>query len=319
MLVGYPREQGNCSHGVQAVLHTRYLSIVAFQCCSLLLPGRYKFNSVCWVPDGVRLWFGDLVDLSSYLVMAGSVAGSLSSILATDFSSHRFRDLPHVRRINNLVSKWFQGDIGSAWQDIYLLEYFEKHLREIEGARPEVLQVFRREFRRAKLESQFFGLRFEAYVAASLLRKGIGFAKTESPDFTLEGISCCIECTTTRVDDETSKNLSYKVTSAIRKKADSASHRSDCVLFIDVTNLLHTSLLATANTIREETRLALSGTDFGAAVLFAHMFDSGRGRVQTVYFREDNYTVGGGLLRFLDDFYPVSKNRSYAFSFPPGG
>ncbi len=255
----------------------------------------------------------------SYLAKARVVLESLSSLLATDFSSRRFKDLPHARRLNELVANCFLLDESSAWQELYLLEYFEKHLREIETARPEVLQVFRREFRRAKLESQFFGLRFEAYVAASLIRKGVDFAKTESPDFSINGLSCCIECTTARVDGETSKDLSYKVTSAIRKKAGSASHRGDCLLFVDITNLLHASIFATANTLREETLLALNGTNFGAAVLFAHMFDADQCRLKTVYFREDNHLVGGDLLWFLDNNYPVIKERSYAFSFPRGG
>ena len=182
------------------------------------------------------------------------------------------------------------------------------------------MQIFRREFRRAKVEAQFFGMRFETYVAASLIRKSVSFIKTESPDFLLDEFPCSIECTTTRViDGGVAADLSYKVASAIHKKAASSSHRNDCVLFIDITNILHTSLAATANTVREETHLALEGTEFGCAVLFAHMFNTDKGQLQTVYFREDNRSLSGGLLAFLNMHYPVTENRSYEFSFPRGG
>lgn len=255
-----------------------------------------------------------------YLMKVGSVTSALSSLLATDFSNHRFEGLPHSRRVNELVANWFLGDKTSAWQELYLLEYFAKHLKEIERARPDVLQVFRREFRRARVEAQFFGLRFEAYIAASLSRKGVSFVKAESPDFRLADISCSIECTTTRmVDGGASDDLSYKVASAIRKKAASASHRNDCVLFIDITNILHTSLVATASSVRGETRLALEDTEFGCAVLFAHIFNSDNGQLQTVYYREDNSSLTGAPLAFLDMHYWVTENRSYEFSFPPGG
>lgn len=262
---------------------------------------------------------GCTVNTIDYLTKANSVANALSALLATDFSSHRFKSLPHSRRINNLAANYFLGDEASAWQELTLLQYFQKHLRELEVARPDLLQVFRRELRRAKLESQFFGLRFEVYVAASMIRKGVSFAKTESPDFYLDGFACGIECTTAWVEDGTSKDLSYKVTSAIRKKTESASHRHDCILFIDITNLLHKSFLATANKFLGETSMILADTDFSTIVLLAHMFNADLGRIQTVYYREDNDSLAGGPLLFLDTHFPVSEDRSYEFSFPRGG
>lgn len=254
-----------------------------------------------------------------YLIKANSVANALSALLATDFLSDRFKSLPHSRRISNLAANYFLGDEASAWQELSMLQYFEKHLREIEVARPDLLQLFRREFRRAKLESQYFGLRFEVYVAASLIRKGVSFSKTESPDFYLDGFACGIECTTAWVEDGKSKDLSYKVTSAIRKKAESASHRHDCILFIDITNLFHKSFLATANKFLEETRTTLVDTNFSAIVPLAHMFNDDLGKLQTVHYREDNDSLAGGPLLFLNTHFPVLEDRSYEFSFPRGG
>lgn len=204
--------------------------------------------------------------------------------------------------------------------DLYLLEYFAKHLREVGDATPSVLQTFRREFRRARTESQFFGLRFEAYVAASFVRKGIPFVKSETPDFRLENMRCNVECTTTHVTDENgTRDLSYKVVSAIRKKAESGSHCSDCALFIDITNLLHSSLVATSEAIRQEAAVAIHATEFFSVVMFAHMFNSDRKRLETVYFREDNQALGKEQQIFLDTHYPIVGDRSYGFHFPRSG
>ena len=221
--------------------------------------------------------------------------------------------------MNDLVPNWFLGDHTSATKDLYLLEYFCKHLRELREMRPDVLQIFRKEFRRARVEAQFVGMRFEAYVAASFVRKHIRFVKSESPDFLLDDFPCSIECTTARVEQGSGQDLTYKVTSAIRRKAESASHRNDCLLFIDITNLLHTSLEATSTALREETRLAIEDTIFVGAVLFAHMFNQDNGQLQTIYFREDNRAPSAAQMAFLDLHYPISENRSYEFSFPRGG
>lgn len=257
---------------------------------------------------------------NAYLLQAASVSSRLSALLRTDFSHHRFEELPHAQRVNSLLPKCFVGAPRTAWRDLYLLEYFAKHLREMDDAAPDLLQIFRREFRRSRTESQFVGLRFEAYVAASFIRKGIRFDKSESPDFRLKELGCNVECTTTMVTDErTDRDLSYKVVSAIRKKAKSESHRSDCALFIDITNLLYSSLDATSDALRNDANAALRETAFFSAILFAHLFNSDRGRLETVYFREDNQALDKNQKGFLDAHYPMPGDRAYDFFFPRSG
>jgi len=260
------------------------------------------------------------VNSYAYLLQAASVSNRLSALLGTNFTHHRFEDLPHAQRVNNLVANWFLGEPRTAWRDLYLLEYFAKHLREVGDAAPDVLQIFRREFRRARTESQFVGLRFEAYVAASFIRKGILFDKSESPDFRLKELECNVECTTTLVtDDRTARDLSYKVVSAIRKKAESESHRSNCALFIDITNLFYSSLAATSDALRNEANAALRETEFFSVILFAHLFNSDRGRLETIYFREDNQALEKDQQAFLDAHYPILGDRAYDYFFPRSG
>lgn len=256
----------------------------------------------------------------AYLLHAASVTSRLSALLGTDFTHHQIADLPHAQRLNNLIPKCFLGEPKTAWRDLYLLEYFAKHLQEVGDAAPDVLQIFRREFRRARTESQFVGLRFEAYVAASFIRKGIAFDKSETPDFRLKELGCSVECTTTLVTDErTARDLSYKVVSAIRKKAKSESHRSTCALFIDITNLLYSSLAATSDALRHDANVALRQTEFFSVIFFAHLFNSDCSRLETVYFREDNQALEKNQQDFLDAHYPIHGDRVYDFFFPPSG
>lgn len=169
-----------------------------------------------------------------------------------------------------------------------------------------------------KLSLSVFDSRHMLLLVSS--EKKLASASLKAPIFVLNGVDCDVECTTAFVTgDRPDHDLSYKVVSAVRKKAESGSHRSNCALFIDITNLLHASLAATSDALLSDTRAALLATKFFSVILFAHVFNSDLKRLETIYFREDNDGLEDDQRNFLDTHYPIVGDRAYEFYFPRSG
>lgn len=117
---------------------------------------------------------------AKYRTQVASISAALSELLGVNLSSGHARRSPHFSRVIAALSNWRTVETASDWRKLHLLGYFGKHLEEIRLHRPEVLDIFRRDFRRARIESQYVGLRFEVYVAASLSRKRVSFKKIRS-------------------------------------------------------------------------------------------------------------------------------------------
>ena len=91
------------------------------------------------------------------------------------------------------------------------------------------------------LEDTYFGIRLEIRTSASLIKKNIGFFKSETPDFIITDLNLGLECTSAHISLNTNSkpnDVLYKVKSAINKKNDYEYKTNKTVLFIDASNLL---------------------------------------------------------------------------------
>ncbi len=247
------------------------------------------------------------------------VKENLSRILRINLSGKDRGSSIIYKSICGIERQWSQGRRNESEVNLTKLAYFCKHLGEIEGHSMDMLRQFRQGFRRAITSSQFHGLRFEVYVAASLLRKQIRFEKSEAPDFIIYQPSFCIECSSVRIDSPKQSDLSYKVASVIRKKMKSASHRPDVALFIDITNVFHNSPLEYINQIRPAAFKAVSESNFCSTILFLHQFNGDIGQYETAYLREDSPRIEPQFKSLLDLHYPVGSHKVYNFHIPAEG
>lgn len=259
------------------------------------------------------------MELSTFEDRVEVVKENLSRILRIDLNGKDRGSSIIYKSICGIERQWSQGRRNESEADLTKLAYFGKHLNEIEGYSMDMLRQFRQGFRRAITSSQFHGLRFEVYVAASLIRKHISFEKSESPDFFIHQPKFGIECSSVRIDSPKPADLSYKVASVIRKKMKSASHRPDVALFIDITNILHNSPLEYINQIRPAACKAVSESNFCSSILFTHQFNGDLGQYETTYLREDSPRIEQKFKLLLDIHYPVGSHRIYNFHIPTEG
>lgn len=106
----------------------------------------------------------------------------------------------------------------------------------------DLLRHFKNELHRLLALPNYFGLRLEIRIAASLIAKAVHFQKSEAPDFVLtdwQGVG--IECTSAHLDLKSMKRpeqVVYKVGSAIDNKSRHKYTTQLTILALDVSNLL---------------------------------------------------------------------------------
>lgn len=164
-----------------------------------------------------------------FMLRLGGVTLELNRLLTIRFIPGNAGNKTHIgKQVASLIPLWNAGRRAECELELLRLAYLVKHLKEIEQADNDLLLHFRREFRRAGNAPSYFGARFEAYIAASLVRASIAFRKTETPDFLIQDSRLGFECTSARLAAYKGKNdLTYKIQSAIAKKSKTPSNRPD--------------------------------------------------------------------------------------------
>jgi len=210
--------------------------------------------------------------------------------------------------------------------ELLKLELFLKHLREIETADRDLLHIYKKEIKRAGSKDNFYGIRFEVNIAASLLRKNISFHKQESPDFRINEAEVSIECGSVRVRGGRPKDgyIYKKIGQCIREKEKKGYQTFDTALFIDITNALFSegvllNALPNKEEIRRTTLKLFSSNSFGNASLFHYLYDVEKNSLISAYIRCDHPQIHHRLKTFLDSFYPFGDEYIHHFRFPPEG
>ncbi len=256
-----------------------------------------------------------------FLVRFGSVTTELNRLLGMRFvPGYSCNNTPIGRAIASLIPLRNSGKLFESNFELLRLAFLIKHLKEIEQADSKLLQHFRREFRRAGNSDSYYGVRFEAYIAASLIRNKIAFKKSEAPDFLILGDSLGIECTSVRIRGLPSKpDYGYKILSVVKKKAESKSHKPEAALLIDVTNIAYNSLTLDTAYLRRTAADAIKTCSFGAIVLFIYMFNHDLQRIEANYIRVDSSLIPESLDELLSHLYPIEGHEVSSHSIPYEG
>jgi hypothetical protein len=173
-------------------------------------------------------------------------------------------------------------------------------------------------------ENEYYGSRFEISITASLIRKGLDFKKTESPDFTINTESkIFIECTSSHITVSKTGDIEYKIKEAIDAKAHKKYCTPKTALFVDATNLYYNNLLNEIGLGKEDfynyAKKVLKETEFGSVVLFCYLQNFELMRYEQNYVRVDNSKIHKALHDFLNCYYPFGDKHVSTHRIPKVG
>ena len=215
-------------------------------------------------------------------------------------------------------------DYASRDYENAILSLLVKNLREIEGYDNDKvpLNVFRKELIRSN-DDTYFGIRFEVSTAASLIRSGIPFAKSESPDFTLIDrlVGAFIECGSAHLSKPKPEiaDLKYKIGSVVRDKSRHDYCHENTALFIDFTNInYHNKNNESMPSLHEWSgylQQLLQSANFGSIVLWTYIINRDKNKYQWKYTRVDAKDPSKALVEFLNTAYPFGHDVTHTYAF----
>jgi len=205
-----------------------------------------------------------------------------------------------------------KGDYDNRDVEIAKLGLLVQQLQRIEKYDKNLLKEFKKKIYEVRKNWElYFGVRMEINAAASLIKENVKFVKTESPDFTIPDKSTYIECGSIHVAETHSVNIVDKIRSVIVEKSRKPYCNPATALFLDTTNVdfhcLKESTVTTDEEIKKIVDNILENTKsrFGSVLLFSYFMTMSKD-FHSGYLRIDNSTIDKALLKFLDEYYPIS-------------
>lgn len=203
------------------------------------------------------------------------------------------------------------------------LSYLCDRLEQIRRCDKRVLRKFVRRLKTNR-DDDYAGTVCELNTACILIKKGIHFTNPDPPDFLVRtrATPSIIECTSVHMGSFANKPLSYKVASAIRKKAAKSYCGPATALVIDTTNILFHSHSAgwalTPRSLRNEYEWLVKRSRFGAVVLFGLFgnVENGRKVLRLAYARIDGSRPTYSLHRLLTSVFPLGALETSGMIIP---
>jgi hypothetical protein len=193
-------------------------------------------------------------------------------------------------------------------------------MERIFGYNRDLFKHFRKKLLRCSADN-YFGLRLELRIAATLLAHKVPFKKSEAPDFVLSN-NVGIECTSAHLDFQNLNNpdeVLYKVKAAIAQKSDNYKTKSN-ILAIDVSNLLFhegqeqcAQILADKDKSIPLIREMIRGSPFQSLLYFGYawipLIEGNDVNLQLLHVRVDREDIDSASKAFLDSQYPHGDDR----------
>jgi len=260
-----------------------------------------------------------------FLMNYGSVIVELSRLTGMRF-------INPSRKSEKPIEQFVRRTLDFHNQKKYDLRDFEfakikllvKNLQEIEKYDKTLLAKINKQLLNSLNENEYYGTRFEISITASLIRKGIDFTKTESPDFTINAKrKIFIECTSSHLTVRKTGDVKYKIKGTINFKSCKKYCNPETALFVDVTNLYYHSLLNEIDLEKKDVhnyaKRVLQGTKFGGIVFFVYLQNFKLDRYEQNYVRVDNDCMNAVLRDFLDRHYPFGNKHVDTHRIPKVG
>jgi hypothetical protein len=248
------------------------------------------------------------------LVRFNTIVTELNKMLRMKFiKGNKDYQHPIGQTLYRALDNYNNRELVQAQLEFGRMEFFIVQLKQLEQNDPKMLKAYRELIK--KHPENYPGYRFEVEVAASLFKKEITFYKQESPDFKIVDDKygdLFIESGSARLAQNKDVDLTYKICSAINKKAKKKYANSNTALFIDITNILfhlqQNERLPDTERLRGSILECLTVTTFGNVTLFSNMLNNDLDRFERSYLRVDSESIDRNLALFLDEHYPNSPH-----------
>ncbi len=205
--------------------------------------------------------------------------------------------------------------LGSA--EAAYVKFAIEDLEVVRKRKIDLFKHFKKELRRTSVDN-YYGLRLEIRIAASLISSNTAFRKAETPDFILTDLqSTEIECTSAHLSLQNTTEPSqvvYKVIRAIDEKTDFKYKTASNILAIDVSNLLFhegheacTKFLADKDKALPPLKEHVNSSTFQSMLYFTYAWKAFEDKgitLQSFYARIDKDEADPNIRRFLDSRFP---------------
>ena len=249
----------------------------------------------------------------------------LSRLLGVRFFPGRGLQGPVGKMLARIILHHNQGNHEYRDREITKLSLLKDELKQIEEFDPELLRKFRNQYRRGN-RPEYFGTRMEIAAASCFVRKNISFIKQESPDFVIcrpNGKKVFVECGSTHLSIHKAGNIGYKISSSIRAKVILPYFSTATVLFLDITNVLHNSLISRAyleqQAIESVAKQQMDEKPIGGTCLFFYVMNKESDSFDLQFIRVDNNTADPELTKFLNELLPVGDQDVSDYDIPSEG
>ena len=223
---------------------------------------------------------------------------------------------PLVSHLISAEQKYHDNRLIGLGEATYV-KFAIEDLEIVRQKKPDLFRHFKKELRRTSIDN-YYGLRLEIRIAASLTAKNTAFRKTETPDFVLTDLpSAGIECTSAHLnlqDTNEPSQVAYKVVRALEEKATFKYKTVNNILAIDVSNLLFheghetcTKSLADKDKAYPILREHVNRSDFQSMLYFSYAwkaFEAKGVTLQSFYARIDKEGADQNIAGFLDSRFP---------------
>jgi hypothetical protein len=225
--------------------------------------------------------------------------------------------------IKSVIELFNKGDITTQKYEMGKLNFLVQSLLEIEQKRPDILLEIKKKMKKAiRNHSNYVGLRFEINEAYAFISKGIKIDYQDKPDFKIitdSNTNLFIECGSVHFFYEPKGDILDKLDSVINEKSSKPYADTKTGLFIDITNLIHTSIKYKIPDITDKIRKRVfeNINKYGSVILFVYFADTNGFGCN--YIRIDNVNIDHTLKKFLDKNYPLKPSVMYNYAIPNEG
>jgi len=258
-----------------------------------------------------------------FMIAYGSIVSAMADLLDRRFTRNEDFNTPIGKALKSVLLYHNAQKYQERDYELARLAMLVKHLDEIRKHNQNMLGLFRVRINRD--DANYYGFRFEAAVASSLIRRGIRFEKMEQPDFkvSFNGGEVFLECASIHLSNSRPNELRRKIESVISEKRQKGYEMPNVALFVDVTNIYY-HIVARQGSVRKEevkehTQQAIERTRFGDITLFVYVLNKELERFELNYLRHDNHGIDRVLKRFLDQHYTYEIHEVHDFALPERG
>ena len=208
-----------------------------------------------------------------------------------------------------LVLKYLTDNrLEHAKGEIFALEFFCKHLRDIKNLHPDVFNEFVKRMLLCVQPDNYYGLRMEARIASSLARKRLNFNLQERPDFNVGNGEFFIECGSVWPNSfKNSKDYRERVISTINSKNKKRYAAQNTILAIEITSVV--GAMINQGRLDEDTDFhgylfyLANEMNYGSILLFSTVFSGEHNQILSAYDRIDSPRIDQSLFSVMEKYF----------------